>query len=116
MTDAASDVASGDVGPLDELTEGVARRVDIAGTPVCVVRVGDRVHAIGDVCTHQDISLSEGDVDVDECTVECWKHGSAFSLETGEPLSLPATRPVPVYRTTVEGGRVTVHLPEADDE
>ena len=41
---------------------------------------------------------SEGDVDCDEKLIECWKHGSAFSLETGEPESLPATKPVPVVR------------------
>jgi 3-phenylpropionate/trans-cinnamate dioxygenase ferredoxin subunit len=97
--------------PLTELPDGQARRLVIDGTPVCVVRVGERVLAIGDVCTHQDISLSEGEVDVDECTIECWKHGSAFSLETGEPLSLPATRPEPVYPVTVEDGTVTVTLP-----
>ena len=62
-------------------------------------------YAIGDTCTHADISLSEGEVDADECTIECWKHGSAFSLSTGEPESLPATRPVPVYPVTVERRR-----------
>jgi 3-phenylpropionate/trans-cinnamate dioxygenase ferredoxin subunit len=98
------------IGPLSALADGAAQRFDLDGTPVCVVRIGDRVHAIGDVCTHQDISLSEGDVEVDECTIECWKHGSAFSLETGQPLSLPATRPVPVYPVTVDDDAVTVHL------
>ncbi|PJI37186.1 hypothetical protein CTI14_66795, partial [Methylobacterium radiotolerans] len=33
------------------------------------------IHAIGDTCTHGDISLSEGFVEGD--TVECWAHGSA---------------------------------------
>ena len=56
---------------------------------IALVRLGDDVYAIGDRCSHQDISLSEGDVLADECTLECWKHGSAFSLETGEPTSLP---------------------------
>lgn len=102
------------IGPLDALEDGAAQRFDLDGTPVCVVRLGDRVHAIGDVCTHQDISLSEGDVDPDDCTVECWKHGSAFSLETGEALTLPATRPVPVYRVTVEVSEVVVHLPSEE--
>lgn len=98
------------IGPLSGLPDGGASRFDLEGTPVCVVRLGDRVLAIGDVCTHQDISLSEGDVEVDDCTIECWKHGSAFSLETGEPLSLPATKAVPVYPVTVDDRGVTVHL------
>jgi 3-phenylpropionate/trans-cinnamate dioxygenase ferredoxin subunit len=96
------------VARVEDIPDGGALRVQVDGVPVCLVRCGGRVHAIGDVCTHQDISLSEGDVDPDDCTIECWKHGSAFSLETGEPLSLPATRPVPVYGVQVDGGEVHV--------
>ena len=47
----------------------------------------------------------------DELTVECPKHGSTFSLLTGEPQSLPATRPVAVYEVEVVGDDVTVKLP-----
>ena len=53
---------------------------------------------IGDRCSHGDYSLSEGDVCEDDREIECPKHGSIFSLETGEPQSLPATKPVPVLR------------------
>lgn len=98
------------VAALSSLVEGVPQRVEVEGTPVCVVRVGDRVHAIGDVCTHQDVSLSEGEVDLDTCEVECAKHGSAFSLETGVPRTLPATRPVAVHRVLLDGDDVVVHL------
>ena len=106
----SADASTFSIGPLSGLADGAAQRFDLDGTPVCVVRIGERVLAIGDVCTHQDISLSEGDVEADDCTIECWKHGSAFSLETGAPLSLPATRPVPVYPVTVDDDGVTVHL------
>ena len=60
---------------------------------------------IGDQCSHADVSLSEGEVDVDECTIECPKHGSEFALETGEALTLPALKPVPTYEVTVDGRR-----------
>ena len=53
--------------------------------------------AIGDTCTHGDISLAEGFVEDD--TLECWAHGSKFSLTTGKPLTLPAYEPVPVFRS-----------------
>jgi 3-phenylpropionate/trans-cinnamate dioxygenase ferredoxin subunit len=75
------------------------------------VRCDDDFYAIGDRCTHADISLSEGEVLCEEREVECWKHGSTFSLTTGEPQSLPATRPVPVYDVIVEGDDVMVKLP-----
>jgi 3-phenylpropionate/trans-cinnamate dioxygenase ferredoxin subunit len=96
------------VGPLADLPEGKPRRVEIGDRAVSVVRIGDDVYAIGDRCSHQDVSLAEGDVDCDERTLECWKHGSAFSLETGEPTSLPATKPVPVYEVRVVDGQIEV--------
>ncbi len=91
---------------LDELANGEARRFDVDGRQVAVVRIGDDVYAIGDVCTHQDVSLSEGEVDAEERTLECWKHGSTFDLKSGEPLCLPATRPVPVYEVSIREGVV----------
>ena len=96
---------------VEELSPSTARRVVLEGEPIAVVRdSAGEVHAIGDTCSHADFSLSEGMVDTDECTIECWKHGSAFSLRTGEPESLPATRPVPVYAVTVEGDDVSVEI------
>jgi 3-phenylpropionate/trans-cinnamate dioxygenase ferredoxin subunit len=99
-----------DLGPLDDLAAGSARRFDVDGHRVAVVRIGDDVYAIGDRCSHQDVSLSEGEVDEDACAIECWKHGSQFDLRTGEPTSLPATRPVPVYTTKVEHGHVWLEI------
>ena len=96
---------------LDELVDGGARRVDVDGRALSVIRIGDDVYVIGDRCSHADVSLSEGEVDVEDCSIECVKHGSFFSLETGEPLSLPALKPVPTFRTTVVGGDVEVELP-----
>jgi 3-phenylpropionate/trans-cinnamate dioxygenase ferredoxin subunit len=98
------------LGRLDDLVDGEARRFDIDGRSLAVVRIGDDVYAIGDRCSHANISLSEGDVHVAERELECWKHGSTFSLTTGVPSSLPATRPVPVYEVTVVDGDVTVEL------
>jgi 3-phenylpropionate/trans-cinnamate dioxygenase ferredoxin subunit len=97
---------------LDELASGEAQRFDIGKRRIVVVRIGDDVYAIGDRCTHQDISLAEGEVHAEERTIECWKHGSEFSLETGEPLSLPATRPEPVYEVRVEDDDVVVVVDE----
>jgi 3-phenylpropionate/trans-cinnamate dioxygenase ferredoxin subunit len=76
-----------------------------------LVRIGDDVYAIGDRCSHADFSLAEGEVDVDDLTIECAKHGSTFSLEDGAPQTLPATLPVPVYRVEVDGDDVKVVLP-----
>ena len=75
---------------------------------MALVRIDDDVYAIADRCTHADVSLSEGEVDPGDRHIECWKHGSRFSLETGEPDTLPATKPVAVYDVRVEGDDVYV--------
>ena len=95
---------------LDDLKDGEAARFDVGRHKLCVVRLGDDVYVIGDTCTHADVSLSEGEVDPGDKHVECWKHGSRFSLETGQPDTLPAVRPVPVYEARVEGDDVVVRV------
>ena len=98
------------VARLEDVPDGGATRVDVDGHRLSLVRIGTDVYVIGDECSHQDYSLSEGEVDADDRTIECWKHGSTFSLETGEPDVLPATRPVPVYEVAVVDGDVVVTL------
>jgi 3-phenylpropionate/trans-cinnamate dioxygenase ferredoxin component len=95
---------------LDDLEDGTATTVDVGGRNLALVRVGEVVHAIDDRCSHADVSLGGGEVDPGRCTIECPKHGSEFDLRTGEPLSLPAVRPVGTFRTTVVGGDVMVEL------
>ena len=95
---------------VDELAPGTARRFDVGPHRICLVRIGDDFYAIGDRCSHADFSLSDGEVWADEKEIECWKHGSTFSLETGEPQTLPATVPVPVYEVRVEGADVLVEV------
>jgi 3-phenylpropionate/trans-cinnamate dioxygenase ferredoxin subunit len=86
------------------------RAVRLEGGPdgICLVRLGDDFYAISDRCSHADYSLAEGDIDPEDCLIECWKHGSAFSLLDGSPQSLPATQPVPVYEVHRDGDDVVV--------
>lgn len=92
---------------LEDLAENRAQKFDVDGVAVAVVKdAAGEVFAIGDVCTHGDISLSEGFVEDD--TLECWAHGSKFSLRTGKPLNLPAYEPVPVFEVSISDGDVFV--------
>lgn len=98
---------------LDELASGTVTRFDVADRAIAVVRLGDQVYAIGDTCSHAEVSLSGGEVWSEEKELECPKHGSTFNLETGEPTTLPATQPVPVYVARVVDGDVHIEV-EAD--
>jgi len=98
------------VARFDDLAPGTATKVDVNGTAVALVRIGDDVYAIGDTCSHVNVSLSDGEVWCDEKQLECPRHSSAFSLETGVPATLPATQPVPVFDVTVVNGDVVVEV------
>ncbi|RUR00665.1 non-heme iron oxygenase ferredoxin subunit [Labedella endophytica] len=100
-------MAQQNVGSLSELAPNQAKRVVVDGAPMALVLDGDGVvHAIGDTCTHGDISLAEGFVEDD--TLECWAHGSKFELTTGKPLTLPAYEPVPVYEVELRDGDIYI--------
>ena len=92
---------------LSDLEPNTAMKVEVDGVPIALVLdSAGEVHAIGDTCTHGDISLSEGFVEDD--TLECWAHGSKFKLTTGKPLTLPAYEPVPVYKVSIDNGDVYI--------
>ena len=98
---------------LAELPAQGAAVAEVDGVRVCVARdAAGQVHAIDDRCSHGAVSLAEGDVE--DCTIECWLHGSRFDLRTGEPLGLPATQPVAVYPVKIDGDDVYVAVPDAD--
>ena len=90
------------------LLAGKPVRIEKNGESICVARVGDEVFAIGDVCSHSDASLSEGDVT--DFKIECWLHGAEFDLRTGEALTPPAVAPVKTFSVTVDGDSVTVEM------
>jgi 3-phenylpropionate/trans-cinnamate dioxygenase ferredoxin component len=93
---------------LSDLPAEGAIGVDIGDVPVVVIRAGGEVFALYDVCSHEEVPLSEGDIY--DCTVECYLHGSCFDLRSGKPTGPPATKPVPTYRVKIEGDDVYVAL------
>lgn len=97
---------------VDEVPEGGAVHVDLGDTPVAIVKTDGDFYAIYDVCSHEEVPLSEGDIE--GTTIECWLHGSRFDLATGKPTGLPATKPVPVYPVKIDGGDVFVRLSDPD--
>jgi 3-phenylpropionate/trans-cinnamate dioxygenase ferredoxin subunit len=103
------------VGRFDELADGAVRGVDVDGVAVAVVRIGDEIYAVDDICSHAHILLSGGEVWCDELEIECPKHGSMFSLVTGAAITLPATQPIAVHHASVVDGDVVVTLGNGAD-
>ena len=95
---------------IEELPEGARKIVAVDGIEIGVFNCGGELLAIEDRCSHDDGPLAEGEWDEDMCRVICPRHGSAFDLETGIPMSLPAYEPVQIYAVTVEDGIVQVEV------
>ena len=93
---------------LDELPDGDPIAADIHGTSIVLVRKGDEAFALYDECSHAAVALSEGDVE--DCSIECWLHGSTFDLRTGKPSGPPATTAVATYPIEIRDGDVYLSL------
>lgn len=100
------------VASVQDIPVGEARHFIIDGADVAVVNAGEFFYAIDDICSHEHFHLTDGEVDLDTGTIECPKHGSAFDLATGRPLSLPAVLPVKTYGVKVVGDDVMVDVLE----
>ncbi len=89
--------------------DGMAR-FEVEGKKVCIANANGEYFAISDTCTHAEASLSEGYLDIDDCTVECPLHNAVFSLRTGEALVFPAEEPVSSFPVTVEAANLYIEL------
>ena len=90
------------VAPLADFPPGSVKIVEVGFVSVGVYNCGGDLLAIEDRCSHDDGPLCEGDWEPDECKVICPRHGSAFDLRSGRPLSLPAFQPVPTFPVRVD--------------
>jgi 3-phenylpropionate/trans-cinnamate dioxygenase ferredoxin subunit len=104
-------VTTVDIGQLDDFEIGVPHQLHVEGRVLVLVRIDDDVYLLDDRCSHEDFSLAEGEVDCDAAEIECARHGAMFRLKDGEPVSLPATRPVAHYDVRNFDGRLEVVLP-----
>jgi 3-phenylpropionate/trans-cinnamate dioxygenase ferredoxin subunit len=104
-------VALVEVARTVDVPEGEVRKFVVGGTEIALVNLGSgEFRAVADECSHAHYFLSEGEVDIEERTIECPKHGSTFDLETGAPRTLPATVPVATFGVKVEGDRILIDV------
>ena len=98
------------VGKLDDIPEGSAVALTVGGLRLALFRVGPRVFALEDRCSHRGFPLNDGLLDGD--TVRCRNHGACFDLATGAVVRGPAQRPVRAFAAHVIDGAVEVELPD----
>ncbi|HEY7477326.1 MAG TPA: non-heme iron oxygenase ferredoxin subunit [Actinomycetota bacterium] len=96
------------VAASDQVAEGQIGAWEVEGQQVAVARVGGRVFAFSDICTHRGCTLSTGELDGTEIECEC--HGSVFSIETGAVVNPPATDPIATFSAREADGRIEVEV------
>jgi len=99
-----------DICPVDELPPGAMRLIEWEDLEIGVFNCAGELLAIEDRCSHDNGNLVEGDLDEDDCTIECPRHGSKFDLHTGKPLTLPAYVPVDTFPVSVEHGLIKIEV------
>ncbi|MBA3943626.1 MAG: non-heme iron oxygenase ferredoxin subunit [Herpetosiphonaceae bacterium] len=96
------------VATVDQLPPGTILACMVGGKEIAVVNCDGTLYAISNVCSHEYAQLSEGELDSDDCTIECPLHGAIFALRTGKVRALPATEPIPVYAVKVVDDTVQI--------
>ncbi len=94
------------VAKTSDLNPGELMYVEVGNDPVCLINFEGDFYALHDMCTHQDASLSDGEIVGDE--LECPMHGGAFEIKTGLPANFPVVVPVEVFDVKIEDGMVYV--------
>ncbi len=92
-----------------DVSPGAVKVVEADGKSLCLGHCEDGTWgAVDNVCTHDGGPLGEGELE--DCQVECPRHGARFELATGRVTALPAVFPVNAYPVRVVNGEVEVDL------
>jgi 3-phenylpropionate/trans-cinnamate dioxygenase ferredoxin subunit len=96
------------VAKADAIPDGTVQAFTVNGEMIAVANCNGEFYAVNNICTHAYAELHEGDLDTDDCTLECPLHGSTFDLATGKPRSLPAITPVATYPVQIVDDEIHV--------
>ena len=99
-----------EIAPESELSNGERMFVDIGDTPIVIFNIAGKLYAIGDVCTHDDGPLGDGDIE--GFNVICPRHGAEFDVRTGKVASMPAVVDIPAYPVRVVDGMIEIGVPK----
>ena len=99
-----------DIAPASELPNGERLFFEIEGKPIVIFNIAGQFFSIGDICSHDDGPVGEGDVE--GFTITCPRHGGEFDLQTGKAVQLPAVVDIPAYPVKVVDGMIQLGIPK----
>ena len=99
-----------EIAPASELPNGQRLFVEVADRPLVIFNIAGQFFAIGDVCTHDDGPLGDGEIE--GFNIVCPRHGAEFDVRTGKVMQMPAVVDVPAYPVRVVEGMIQVGIPK----
>ena len=99
-----------EIAPASELPNGERLFLEIEGKAIVIFNIAGQLFAIGDVCTHDDGPLGDGDLE--GFNIVCPRHGAEFDVRTGKVVQMPAVVDIPAYPVTVVDGMIQVGIPK----
>lgn len=99
-----------EIAPASELPNGERLFLEIEGRAIVIFNIADQLFAVGDICTHDDGPLGDGDLE--GFNIVCPRHGAEFDVRTGKAVQMPAVVDIPAYPVKVVEGMIMVGLPK----
>lgn len=99
-----------EIAPASELPNGERLFVEVEGKAIVIFNIAGQFFAIGDICTHDDGPLGDGDLE--GFNIVCPRHGAEFDVRTGKVMQMPAVVDVPAYPVKIIDGMIQVGLPK----
>lgn len=99
-----------EIAPASELPNGERLFVEVEGKSIVIFNIADQIFAIGDICSHDDGPLGDGDLE--GYNIVCPRHGAEFDVRSGRVMSMPAVVDIPAYPVKVEEGMIQLGLPK----
>lgn len=96
------------IGNISEVPPGTAKVYEVGDRTVAVCNVGGELYAVDDVCTHDEGSLDQGDLEGFE--IECPRHGARFDVRSGEVKALPAVLPIDTFKVRLQGKDIEIEV------
>jgi 3-phenylpropionate/trans-cinnamate dioxygenase ferredoxin subunit len=99
-----------EIAPISELPNGERLFVEVGGKALVIFNIAGQYFAIGDVCSHDDGPLGDGDLE--GFNIVCPRHGGEFDVQTGKAVQMPAVVDIPAYPVQVVGAMIQVGIPK----
>jgi 3-phenylpropionate/trans-cinnamate dioxygenase ferredoxin subunit len=97
------------VAGVEEISIGDRLFIEIDDLAIVVFNIAGSYFAIGDICSHDDGPLGEGDIQGFD--VICPRHGARFDIRNGKVLSLPAFVDIPAYPVRIVDEQIEIGVP-----